>query len=40
MSEWAWVTAGYVIAYGSLAGYTLTLVRRARALRRRGGQRR
>lgn len=37
MSEWAWVTAGYVIAYGGLAGYALSLVRRVRTLRRRGG---
>jgi hypothetical protein len=36
MSEWVWVTAGYAIAYGALAGYTLSLVGRVRALRRRG----
>ena len=37
MSEWDWVTAGYVIAYGGLVGYVLSLARRVWGLRRRGG---
>ncbi|GAA3550507.1 hypothetical protein GCM10022222_37540 [Amycolatopsis ultiminotia] len=34
MSEWAWVTIGFVITFGALAGYTLRLRLRAEAIRR------
>jgi hypothetical protein len=35
MSEWSWVTLGYLAAYGALAGYVTTLLRKAVTLRRR-----
>lgn len=39
MAEWSWVIVGYVTAYGSLAGYYLTLRgRRARLDRQLGRQ--
>ncbi|GAB3366310.1 hypothetical protein ATK30_5546 [Amycolatopsis echigonensis] len=34
MPEWAWVTIGFAIAFGTLAGYTLRLRLRAEAIRR------
>lgn len=34
MSEWAWVAVGFVVAYGSLAGYILLLTRRSVRVRR------
>lgn len=29
MSEWSWVVLGFVIAYGALAVYAISLVRRS-----------
>ena len=34
MSEWAWEVVGFLIAFGSLAGYTEKLVLHAAAIRR------
>lgn len=39
MSEWAWVAAGYAIAYGSVAAYFAVLHRRRARLRREAGGR-
>lgn len=32
--EWAWVAAGYSITFAALAGYVLSLARRAARIRR------
>ena len=34
MSEWAWVLAGYAIAYGSISAYFAVLHRRRARVRR------
>ena len=31
MSEWSWVVLGFVLTYGALAGYVVSLVRRRRS---------
>ena len=35
MSEWQWVALGYVVVYGALGMYSVGLVRRGIAARRR-----
>ena len=35
MSDWGWITFGYVVVYGGIAGYAALLVRRIRNARRR-----
>lgn len=37
MADWMWVTAGYGVVYGAMAGYAITLVHRQRLARRRAG---
>jgi hypothetical protein len=34
MSDWAWVTVAYVVVYGTLIAYAVTLERRVRRARR------
>ncbi|MFJ8819989.1 hypothetical protein [Amycolatopsis thermoflava] len=34
MSEWAWVVVGFLIAFGSLVGYTIKLIVHSAAIRR------
>lgn len=34
MSEWTWVAVGFLVAYGSLAGYVAILARRVVRVRR------
>ncbi|MGH3979427.1 MAG: hypothetical protein ACRDRZ_10580 [Pseudonocardiaceae bacterium] len=38
MSDWMWVTLGYGVAYGSLAGYLAVLLRRWVNVRRSTGE--
>lgn len=33
MAEWAWVAAGYLVVYGTLAAYAARLASRLRAAR-------
>lgn len=33
MAEWAWVAAGYLVVYGTLAAYAARLARRLRTAR-------
>ena len=37
MADWAWVAAGFGVAYGAVTGYLLWLHRRWVGIRSRGG---